>query len=183
MYSFFLSFERRLATIANHPPQGGRQIVDGASIAIFGSPMLIQVAERAQHRGVTQVGNTLIVRGTAEDEAITSLVERWLRSEMRERIQAIVATYEPVMGVKVAEIGIRQMKTRWGTCNIAARRIWLNLELGWLDPVYLEYVVVHEMVHLLERGHNRRFYGFMDRFQPAWKARRRELRAIGIRPR
>jgi predicted metal-dependent hydrolase len=72
------------------------------------------------------------------------------------------------------------MRTRWGSCNIGARRIWLNLELGWLDPKYLEYVVVHEMTHLLERRHNRRFYALLETFMPEWRSLRHSLNAIGI---
>ena len=73
------------------------------------------------------------------------------------------------MKVKVSEFGVKKMKTRWGTCNVRTHRIWLNLKLAEFDPKALEMVVVHEMVHLLERGHNKRFYGFMDRFMPEWK--------------
>ena len=79
------------------------------------------------------------------------------------------------MGVSVADWGVRRMRSRWGSCNIRARRIWLNLELARRRPEYLEYVVVHEMVHLLERGHNRRFYAFMDMFLPNWRAIRAAL--------
>jgi hypothetical protein len=69
------------------------------------------------------------------------------------------------------------MRSRWGTCNIRARRIWLNLELAKYPPECLEYVVVHEMVHLLERSHNARFKSLMDRFLPDWRARKRTLGA------
>ena len=73
------------------------------------------------------------------------------------------------MGVKVAEFGVKKMKTRWGTCNIRDHRIWLNLKLAEFDKRALEMVVVHEMVHLLERNHNKRFYAYMDQFLPEWK--------------
>jgi predicted metal-dependent hydrolase len=67
------------------------------------------------------------------------------------------------------------MKTRWGTCNIAARRIWLNLELAKKTPSCLEYILVHEMIHLLERHHNDVFRDYMDRFMPQWRIHRDEL--------
>lgn len=79
------------------------------------------------------------------------------------------------MGVTVNEFGVRQMKTRWGSCNIRAKRIWLNLELAKKSPACLESVVVHEMVHLLERLHNKRFYRLMDRFLPTWRETEKEL--------
>ena len=79
------------------------------------------------------------------------------------------------MGVQVAEWGIKHMKTRWGTCNPDAGRIWLNLELIKRPPACIEYVVVHEMVHLLERGHTERFREYMSRFLPQWRALREEF--------
>ena len=79
-------------------------------------------------------------------------------------------------GVSVAEWRIRKMRTRWGTCNPRARRIWLNLSLGRFPIECLEYVVVHEMVHLLERGHNWRFYSLMDQYLLDWRAARAMLR-------
>ena len=79
------------------------------------------------------------------------------------------------MGVKVNEVRIRKMKTRWGTCNRRARRIWLNLELMKKPAACLEYVVVHELVHLLERKHNNRFRDLMDSHLPQWRNHRDEL--------
>ena len=79
------------------------------------------------------------------------------------------------MGVPVAEWRVKRMRTRWGTCNIRARRIWLSLELAKHPVECLEYVVVHEMVHLLERRHNARFKSLMDKFLPDWRDRQRTL--------
>ena len=90
-------------------------------------------------------------------------------------ISGLLARWEGVIGRQVAECRIKQMKTRWGTCNIRARRIWLNLELIKKTPRCLEYVFMHEMVHLLERRHNDRFHAFMDQFMPDWRLRRAEL--------
>ena len=75
----------------------------------------------------------------------------------------------------VAEWGIKKMRTRWGTCNVDARRIWLNLELAKKPASCLEYILVHEMVHLLERHHNDRFRQLMDRLMPQWRLLRHEL--------
>jgi predicted metal-dependent hydrolase len=93
----------------------------------------------------------------------------WYRAELNRSIPQLIEKYEPIMGVSVNEFGVRRMKTRWGSCNTKAKRIWLNLNLAERPPILLEYVVVHEMVHLLERGHNRRFYSYMDRFMPHWR--------------
>ena len=79
------------------------------------------------------------------------------------------------MNVVVSEFGVKKMKTRWGTCNIRDRRIWLNLELAKKDPKCLEFIVVHEMVHLLEKHHTKRFYQLMDKFLPDWREREKLL--------
>ncbi len=99
------------------------------------------------------------------------LVENWERETLRATIQLLITHWEPIMGVKVDRFSLQSMKTRWGSCNITQRSLRINLELIRKPEQCLEYVVVHEMVHLLERYHNKRFYGFMDRFLPDWKAR------------
>jgi predicted metal-dependent hydrolase len=104
-----------------------------------------------------------------------SLLQNWYREQLGTRLEALVDAWQLRIGVRVAEVRVRQMKTRWGSCNARARRIWLNLELMKAPPECLEYVVVHELVHLLERGHNARFRAFMDSFLPNWRELRRQL--------
>jgi predicted metal-dependent hydrolase len=84
------------------------------------------------------------------------------------------------VGVQVAEWRIKRMKTKWGSCTPTARRIWLNLELVKKPPRCLEYIVVHEMVHLLERHHNERFLGLMEEYLPQWRGFRDELNAAPL---
>lgn len=86
-----------------------------------------------------------------------------------------MAKWEPEVGAEVAELRIKKMKTRWGTCNDEAQRIWLNLELAKKPIACLEYILVHEMVHLLERHHNERFRDLMDKLMPQWRLHREEL--------
>jgi len=100
---------------------------------------------------------------------------RWYRARLRERIPEMIAKWEPTISVTVADWRIRRMKTRWGTCNPEARRIWLNSELAKKPVSCLEYVVVHEMVHLIERAHNDRFRRILDRVMPGWRMRLDEL--------
>ncbi len=98
-----------------------------------------------------------------------------LRRELKRAAPQLVEYWALVMGVAVPQISIRRMTTRWGTCNTVAKRITLNLELARRDPSLLEYVVVHELAHLIERGHNQRFYAVMDQHLPDWKHRRKVL--------
>ena len=102
----------------------------------------------------------------------------WYRKKLKELIPPLIAKWEPIMEVKVNEFGVKRMKTRWGSCNPAAKRIWLNLELAKKSPSCIEYVVAHEMVHLLERSHNERFIAYMDKFLPNWRAIRAELNGL-----
>jgi len=99
----------------------------------------------------------------------------WYRQQLKEAIPPLIAKWETIIGEDVAEWGVKRMKTRWGSCNIKARRIWLNLELIKKPGCCLEYIIVHEMVHLLERLHNDRFVTYMDEFMPQWRHCQDEL--------
>lgn len=99
----------------------------------------------------------------------------WYRKQLKEAIPPLVAKWEVIIGEEVAEWGVKRMKTRWGSCNIKTRRIWLNLELIKKPVHCLEYIIVHEMVHLLERLHNDRFMAYMDKFMPQWRRCQDEL--------
>jgi len=96
---------------------------------------------------------------------------RWYRDRLRERIPGLIAKWEPPIGVAVRDWRLRRMKTKWGTCNPSAGRIWLNTELAKKPPACLEYVVVHEMIHLVERNHTERFRRILDRVLPDWRQR------------
>ncbi len=102
------------------------------------------------------------------------LVE-WYRQEMKRLLPEIIRKWEMKTGLEVGEYGIKKMKTRWGSCNPSHKRIWLNLELIKKPINCLEYVVVHEIVHFLERTHNGNFISHMDRIMPPWRAFRDEL--------
>lgn len=117
----------------------------------------------------------LQIRPGSTKEKRSSVMKEWYRANLKKEIPLLIEKWEKPMGVQVNEFGVKLMKTRWGTCNIRDRRIWLNLELAKKRPELLEYVVVHEMVHLLERLHNKRFYAFMSRFLPEWNSLKNEL--------
>ena len=98
--------------------------------------------------------------------------------ELKNQIPALIAKWENIIGVTVSDWGVKQMKTKWGTCNIEEKRIWVNLELAKKPTHCLEYIVVHEMIHLLERHHNDRFLAYLDKFLPKWKFYKEELNRL-----
>ena len=108
------------------------------------------------------------------------LLQRWYRERLRELVPPLLDKWQAALGVEVAEWGIKKMKTKWGSCNAAARRIWLNLELAKKPPECLEYLVVHELVHLLVRHHDDRFHALMDRKLPKWRMVRQTLNAAPL---
>jgi len=158
--------------------QSQREMVSGESHFVQGRRYRLDVIEQVGVRSaIVRRGKTLELRvppGHSRDQR-EALLQQWYRQLLRDRIPELLEKWEPVIGVQVANCGIRRMKTKWGTCNIEARRIWLNLELAKKPPACLEYILVHEMVHLLERHHNDRFVAYMDRFLPQWRTHREEL--------
>jgi hypothetical protein len=117
----------------------------------------------------------LRVRPGADREQREAVLQRWYRRRLREQLPALVAKWEPKVGQTIAGLRIQRMKTRWGSCNPDARRIWLNLELAKKPPSCLEYILVHEMVHFHERHHTERFCELMDALMPSWRTSRDEL--------
>jgi len=101
--------------------------------------------------------------------------EKWLRNELKKELEILVPKWEKIIGVKVNQVRIKKMKTKWGSCNPDAKRIWINLELIKKPREYLEYIIAHELVHLLERNHNKRFKQIMDKYLPKWETYRRQL--------
>jgi predicted metal-dependent hydrolase len=117
----------------------------------------------------------LRVRPGTDREKREAVLLRWYRQRLREQIPPLIAKWQPQIGVTTPHWGIKKMKTRWGTCNIEARRIWLNLELAKKPASCLEHILVHELVHLLERHHNEQFRQLMDKLMPQWRLHREEL--------
>ena len=117
----------------------------------------------------------LYVRYGSIAEQREQVLINWYRQQLKAELPALIAKWEKIIGVKTNDWGVKKMKTRWGTCNTQAKRIWLNLELIKQPQHCLEYVVVHELVHLLERTHSVRFYAYLTQFMPNWKIYERKL--------
>lgn len=163
--------------------QSEREMVTGESHYVQGRRYRLDVVERDSPTTVCLTNNTTLelqVRPGTSREKREAALHRWYRERLREQIPRLVAKWEPIAGVTVADWRIKKMKTRWGVCNIRAQRIWLNLALAKQPVPCLEYVLVHEMVHLLERHHNYRFHQYMDCFLPHWRLLRARLNRLPL---
>ena len=169
---------RKQSEFAGQDRQSQREFVTGESHYFEGRRYLLDVVEHEDTPMVYLLNKKTMALcihpGTSRDSR-EEILNRWYRQQLRNRLQGLVKKWEPRVGEQVCEVRIKKMKTRWGTCNSEARRIWLNLELVKKAPSCLEYIVVHEMAHLIERSHNARFHDLMDSLMPQWSVCRDQL--------
>lgn len=181
---FILSREewikKQLQKVKNRIPVEALSYENGSVHYFIGEKKKLELHSTKGRESVELSGSNLVVKvkDPNDEKKKQKLISDWYRAYLKKEIPVLIKKWEPVMGVKVNEFGVRKMKTRWGTCNINKKRIWLNLELSKKSPGCLESVVVHEMVHLLERYHNKRFYSLMDSFFPEWRQYEKELESI-----
>lgn len=170
--------KRQKAKFMKQQRQTKREYVSGESHYFLGSRYLLHVIytnnspkveiRRKKHLDLHIKPNTSV-------EKREELLESFYRAELRKHIPTFLNKWEKITGVKVSSVNIKKMKTKWGSSNSKDRRIWVNLELAKNRLRCLEYVMVHEMVHLLEKNHNDKFYNLMDSFMPQWQQYRAEL--------
>jgi predicted metal-dependent hydrolase len=169
--------KRQQAKFEAQQRQSRREMVRGESHYFLGQRYRLRVIE---HHGAGKVvlhnaSIDLYVRPETSADQREQVVQRWYRSQLKALIPSLLEKWQLVLGVDVADWGIKKMKTKWGACTIEARRIWINLELAKKPVQCLEYIIVHELVHLLERHHNDQFQKLMDQFMPQWRLHREEL--------
>ncbi len=160
-----------------------REYVGRETHHVWGRRCLLAVVERDAAPAVELRHNRLVLHARPGATAAQrgAAVEAWYRDQVRRAASPLVARWEPVLGVTVSRLFVRRMRTRWGSCSPAARSIRLNTDLARKPPECLEYIVVHEMVHLLEPTHNDRFVALMDRFLPRWRHHRDALNRLPVR--
>ncbi len=159
-----------------------REYLDRESHYVWGRRYLLKISEAAAAPSV-ELGHSqmlLHVRPGSDRAKKHDIVEEWYRRQLRQAALPLIAKWERLMGVAVAQLFIQRMKTRWGSCNPAARNIRLNTDLAKKPPECLEYIIIHELAHLLEPTHNARFTALMDRFMPGWQFHRDQLNQLPI---
>jgi predicted metal-dependent hydrolase len=170
--------KKQRARFAAQPRQTEREMVSGESHYYLGRRYRLRVVE---HEGPSRVvlrnraTLELQMRGGSAPADRRRVLQHWYRARLRELMPALVAKWEAILEVQAAEVRVRTMKTKWGGCTVDARRIWLNLELAKKPIQCLEYLVMHELAHLVERHHNEKFTSLMDRHMPQWRHHRKTL--------
>jgi predicted metal-dependent hydrolase len=159
-----------------------REYLERESHFVWGKRYLLEIRE-ADHPRVDLKHKRFVIHAPAgtSEHAKERIVEAWYRTRLKEAIPPLLAQWEPLMSVRTARFFVQHMKTKWGSCNQEARTIRLNTELAKKPPECLEYLIVHELAHLLEPTHNARFIAVMDRFMPHWRLRRDLLNRLPIR--
>ncbi len=173
------SQQRKLREQARDTP---REYLDRESHYVWGRRYLLKLVEKEaapavelQHRRML-----LQIRPATSVESRQAILEAWYREQLKAAVPELIAKLEPLMHVNVARFFVQRMKTKWGSCNPVARSIRLNTELAKKPVECLDYVVVHEMAHLLEPTHNSRFIAVMDQFMPKWQVYRQELNRLPV---
>lgn len=165
--------------LINKPRQPRNEYVSGETIYLWGAEYYLVVY---YIKGISKIeinGSELklYVKEESSIRQREKVILQWYRKELKNAISPLLYKWQSIIGVEANSWNVKNMRTRWGTCNVKARRIWLSLQLAKKKPICLEYVIAHELVHLLEKNHNSTFYAYMDKFLPNWRTIKCELNA------
>ena len=174
---------RQQADFNQQPRQTEREMINGESHYLWGRQYRLEVIEQVGKHRIEVKGKSkfrlYVQAGTSADNRLVVL-NNWYREQLKVKIDELIEHWSPIIKRKPKSCGIRKMKTKWGSCNIETKRILFNLELVKKPPECLEYILVHELVHLLVRHHNERFRKHMDTFLPKWREHRNLLNTLPL---
>ena len=159
-----------------------REYTDRESHYVWGKRYLLRIVEVDCAPTVELQAKEMIlrIRPSTSTEVRRETISQWYRKQLKAAIPELLAKWEPIVGVHVERFFVRKMKTKWGSCNPDKRSIRLNTDLAKKPPQYLEYIVVHELTHLIEKTHNNRFTALMDQFMPQWRDYRQMLNTSSL---
>jgi predicted metal-dependent hydrolase len=172
--------QRKLREQDREPP---REFLDRESHYLWGKRYLLDVIEQESAPAVELKHSKMLLRvrlGSGEEKK-QAILDEWYRDQVKKAAPLLIAKWEPLLGVKLNGFLVRKMKTKWGSCSPVLKTIRLNTELAKKPPECLEYITVHEMVHLLEPTHNSRFMALMEQYMPKWQLHRRMLNQLPVR--
>ncbi|MBF0273326.1 MAG: M48 family metallopeptidase [Magnetococcales bacterium] len=175
--------KRQQAKFADQPRQSQREMVNGESHYYLGRRYRLRVHEKKGPAHVVVGGvaflDMFVLPGTSAEQR-EAILSRWYRAQLRRLIPPLLEKWQAILNVQAAFWGIKKMKTKWGSCNATARRVWFNLELAKKPEQCLEYIVVHELLHLLKRHHDDVFTALMDTHLPQWRETRERLNILPL---
>ena len=158
------------------PPEPA--VVTGESVLLWGERRVLEVmAARETPEPPGEGVVRLAVRPGSTPAQRKKALTEWYRAELKRAIPAVLEKWQAIIGVQASSWNVRDMRTRWGTCNVRDRRVWFSLRLAARPPICLEYLAAHELLHLIEPHHSARFYGLLDQFFPGWREARSRLNA------
>lgn len=162
--------------------QSKREYVSGESCHLWGKPYRLQVIYKGNKRNIEKTPSKIIltVPNGTDDASREKIITEWYREELKRALVGVTEQAQKTTGIQADEFRVKNMRTRWGTCNIEKRRIWINLQLVKKPVECLEYVVIHELVHLVERNHTHRFYALVEEYCPKWKDARQLLQKLPL---
>lgn len=162
--------------------QSKREYVTGESHFCFGRKYRLEVDQEDKHPRIEFRNAATMLLHSPEKEVRSQelIMTEWYRQQLKGAVPPLVEKWQSVTGVEVRDWRVKRMKTKWGSCNADAGRIWLNLELAKKPMRCIEYILVHEIIHLLKRRHNDTFVAYMDKFMPNWRSRRNELNSFPV---
>ena len=175
--------KRQQRKFATQDRQSPRQYKERESHYFQGKRFLLRVIEVDAPPKVvikTKTYIDLYIRPDTDTKQRETIVNEWYRAELKKIIPSLIEKWSTQIGVTVNDWQVKQMKTKWGTCNIEKQRVWVNLELAKKPIPCLEYLIVHELVHLLERHHNDHFLTLMEKHMPQWKFYKEELNRLPV---
>lgn len=174
--------KRNIKSFESQARETVRDYVSGESHYFKGKRYLLDVTFHSGYNKVSIDGGKLLLltKEAASKESKANTFKDWYRKQLKAQIPDLITKWESIIGVKASDWGVRQMKTKWGSCNVDSKKIWLNLELAKKPSICLEYIIAHELVHLLERNHTDKFIAHMDDFMPKWRLYRDELNSLPI---
>ena len=170
--------KRQIKSFEDQPRQSARELITGESHYYLGRRYLLDIVHTEKRPFIEILNKKTLVLNINENTGLEErekLLTDWYRKEMKRILPGIIRKWEIKSDLQVNSYGIKRMKTKWGSCNPRHKRIWLNLELIKKPINCLEYIVVHEIVHFLERTHNDNFVAHMDRIMPQWRTFRDDL--------
>lgn len=175
--------KKQVRNFEAQPRETPREYLAGESHYYKGKRYQLIIVETDEPAQVRIKGTRFLemrVHSSTTQQQRAALLKEWYRAQLKLQLPRLIKKWEDRIGVSCNSWGVRQMRTKWGTCTVSSKRIWLNLELAKKPQICLEYIICHELIHLLERTHNDRFISLMNQHMPKWRMHRTTLNQLPV---